>query len=90
MIYSFSPRYSFDLLATLSTPDVLAACANTAKAVFFTLLNQKVTYNQKHQPLFIKIGEWAMLWLHKGYSIPAIAGIIKKLTQQYVGSFRIV
>ena len=31
-----------------------------------------------------------MLQLHKGYSIPAIAGVTKKLTQQYVGPFRIL
>lgn len=31
-----------------------------------------------------------MLQLQKRYSIPAIAGITKKLTQQYIGPFRIV
>lgn len=32
----------------------------------------------------------ALLRLHKGYKIPATAGIITKLTQQYVGPFRVV
>ena len=49
-----------------------------------------MTYNRKHQTLFIKVGEWAMLRLHKRYSIPATTGVTKKLTQQYVGLFRIV
>ena len=31
-----------------------------------------------------------MLRLHKGYNIAAIAGITRKLTQQYIGPFRIV
>lgn len=31
-----------------------------------------------------------MIQLHKGYSIPASARIIKKLTQQYVGPFLIL
>ena len=31
-----------------------------------------------------------MLRLHKGYSFPSTAGVTKKLTQQYVGPFRIV
>ena len=52
--------------------------------------NQKTTYDRKHQPLFMKVGEWAMLRLHKGYNIPATAGVTRKLTQQYVGPFRIV
>lgn len=35
----------------------------------------------------MKVGEWAMLRLHKGYSIPSTLGVTKKLTQQYVGPF---
>lgn len=31
-----------------------------------------------------------MLKLYKGYSILSSIGVIKKLTQQYVGSFRIL
>lgn len=30
-----------------------------------------------------------MLRLHKGYSIPSSLGVTKKLTQQYVGPFRV-
>ena len=88
--YDFSPRRPLDLLTALPTPDALAAHTDAAKAVSFALLNQKVTYDWKHQPRFIKVREWAMLQLHKGYSIPATVGVTKKLTQQYVGPFRIV
>ena len=35
----------------------------------------------------MKVGDWVMLKLHKGYSIPSSAGITKKLTQQYIGPF---
>lgn len=31
-----------------------------------------------------------MLQLYKGYTIPAMTGVTKKLTQQYVGPFCIV
>ena len=31
-----------------------------------------------------------MLKLHKGYSIPSSVGVTRKLTQQYVGPFRIL
>lgn len=31
-----------------------------------------------------------MLRLHKSYTIPATAGVTKKLTQQHIGPFRIV
>lgn len=38
----------------------------------------------------MKLGEWAMLRLHKSYSIPSTLGVTKKLTQQYVGLFQII
>lgn len=38
----------------------------------------------------MKIGDWVMLKLYKGYSIPSSVGVTKKLTQQYVGPFQIV
>lgn len=88
--YGFFPHYPLDLLAALLIPDILAACADALGAISFALLNQKVIYDRKHQPLFMKIGEWAMVRLHKGYNIPAIARVIKKLTRQYVGPFHIV
>ena len=37
----------------------------------------------------MKVGNWAMLRLHRSYSIPSSAGVTKKLTQQYVGPFQI-
>ena len=55
--YSFFLCRPLDLLAALSTPDVLVACADATKAVSFALFNQKVTYKWKHKPLFMKIGE---------------------------------
>ncbi len=80
MAYGFSSRRPLDLLTALPTPNALAAYTDAAEAMSFALLNQKVTYDRKHQPLFMKVGEWAMLRLHKGYSIPATAGVTKKLT----------
>lgn len=88
--YNFSPRRPLDLLAAFSTSDALAIRADVSKAISLALLKQKVTYDQKHQPLFIKVGEWAILQLYKGYSIPATAGVTKKLILQYVNPFHIV
>ena len=90
LAYAFSPWRLLDLLAAVPTPDALFARADATKAISFALLNQKLAYDCRHQLLFMKVGEWALLWLHKGYSIPATAGVTKKLTQQYVGPFRIM
>lgn len=40
--------------------------------------------------MFLKVGDWALLRLHKGYSIPSTLGITTKLSQQYVGPFKVV
>ena len=90
LAYGFSSRRPLDLLAALPIPDALAARADATEAIFFALLNQKLTYDCRHQPLFMKVGKWALLRLHKGYSIPTTAGVTKKLTQQYVSPFCII
>lgn len=38
----------------------------------------------------MKVEEWTMLKLHKGYLIPSSIKVTKKLTQQYVGPFQII
>ena len=37
--------------------------------------------------MFIKVRDYTILRLHKGYFIPCFAGVTKKVTQQYVGPF---
>lgn len=85
--YNFFPQKLLDLFSPPKLPTTFQACANAANAISFTLANQKAHYNRKHQPLFLKVGNWAMLNLHKSYSILSSLGVIKKLTQQYVGPF---
>ena len=40
--------------------------------------------------MFLKVGDWALLRLHKGYSIPSTAKVTTKLAQQYVGPFKVI
>ena len=88
--YGFSPRKPLDLLSDPLLPSTLQARTDATDAISFALANQKAHYDRKHQPLFMKVGDWAMLRLHKDYSIPSSAGVTKKLTQQYVGPFHIL
>lgn len=66
------------------------ARTGAVNAISFALANHKEHYNRSHKPLFMKVGDWAMIKFHKGYSILLSVGVIKKLIQQYVGPFRIV
>ncbi len=88
--YGFSPRRPLDLSSAVTLPDTYVARTGAADAISFALANQQEHYDKSHQPLFMRVGDWAMLKLHKSYSIPSSVGITKKLTQQYVGPFQIV
>ncbi len=88
--YGFSSRRPLDLCSTVTRPDTYVAHTKATNAKSFALANHKEHYNRSHKPLFMKVGDWDMLKLHKGYSIPSSVGVTKKLTQQYVGPFQIV
>ena len=88
--YDFSPRRPLDLLSDPSLPNTFQARSDATDGISFALANQKAHYDRKYQLIFIKIGDLAMLKLHKGYSIPSSAGVTKKLTQQYVSPFQIL
>lgn len=87
--YDFLPRRLLDLILAMAVLNICVACIDTADAIFFAFFNQKEQYDKKHQSLFMKVGNWAMLRFYKNYSIPSLTGVIKKLTQQYVGPFQI-
>lgn len=88
--YSFFSYRPLDLLSPPGLPAVFQTRADVADAIFFVLTNQKAHYNRKHQPLFLKVEDWAMLRLYKGYSIPSSLGVTKKLIQQYVRPFQVL
>jgi hypothetical protein len=50
----------------------------------------KTHYDRRHSSLFLKIDEWTMLRLHHDYSISESKNMIKKISTQYVKSFKVV
>ena len=74
----------------MTRPNTYVACTKAIDIISFALANHKKHYDKSHQPLFMKVEDWALLKLHKGYSIPSSVGVTKKLTQQYVGPFQII
>lgn len=73
-------------LAT-TLPKIYVARIEAADAISFALTNYKEHYDKDHQLLFMKVGDWVMIKLYKGYIIPLSIGVMKKLTEQYVGPF---
>ena len=94
MAYGFTPVRPVDLgkeppVKSLSAAQRIAR-SDAADAIAFAQMNAKWQYDQKHKPLTMQIGDWALLRLHRGYNISSTARIGRKLSQQYVGPFRIV
>ena len=89
--YGFTPNRALDLIRPSGEkPNFLIARASAKDAIAFANANSKRHYDRRHHPMFLKVGDWALLRLHKGYSIPSTMKITTKLAQQYVGPFRIV
>ena len=70
--------------------DHFIAHVSAKEAVDFAQLANKFHYERQHQTMFLKVGDWALLRLHKGYKIPSTMGVTKKLTQQYVGPLKVL
>ena len=89
--YGFTPNRALDLVRPSGEkPNFLIARASAKDAIAFANTNAKLHYDRRHHPMFLKVGEWALLRLHKGYSIPSTIKITTKLAQQYVGPFRVI
>ena len=94
--YGFQPNTALDLLSKQAPVDIgvdrAGARIAAEDAISFAQMNFKFHYDRKHQPMFMKVGDYALIRLHKGYSIPAIqAGSLStKLARQYVGPFRVL
>ena len=90
MALGFTPNRSLDLLADNNATNTAIARIDARDAISFAQMNFKHHYDRVHQPMNLKVGDFAVLRLHKGYSIPSTVGVTKKLTQQYVGPFRVL
>ncbi|RKF57458.1 hypothetical protein GcC1_189022, partial [Golovinomyces cichoracearum] len=62
---------------------------DAADAIAFASMSMKKYYDDKHMPMFFSVGDFVMLRLHKGYTIPIAKLITKKLQQQLVGPFKV-
>ena len=64
--------------------------SEVADVIAFAQMVSKYYYDRKHQLLFMKTGDYALIKLHHGYNISAIEVLGKKLSQQYIGSFKVL
>jgi transposase InsO family protein len=87
VVYGFTPNFAVDLA---SAPEIspLEARVEASDALDFAAMNMKFHYDRKHTAMFLASGDWALLRLHRGYSIPSVHN--RKLDQQYAGPFKVL
>ena len=90
IVYGFTPNRVLDLVkpSSLAVIDPIVSRIEAKDALDFAAVTTKHHYDRSHQPLFLKVGDYALLRLHRGYSVPSITN--RKLGQQYVGPFQVV
>ena len=79
-----------DLEASSNLVPVAWIRQEVADAIAFSNIVSKHYYDQKHKAVRLLVGSWALLRLHRGYSIPSTADLGKKLSQQFVGPFKVL
>ena len=89
--YEFTSLKNIDLFTTKSKNlNVIAIQITVSDSIAMKQITFKNIYAQKHKAINLKIKNWALLQLHKGYRISLVIVLNFKLLQQYVESFEIV
>lgn len=81
VVLGFIPNQLLDLLSGSIKLNHKMAQIETKDAILFTQINYKYHYDRSHQLINLKVNNFALLYLHKGYLILSTLAITKKLTQ---------
>ena len=85
-LFAVDSRKSF---AEISFSAITRVRSEVIDAIAFAQMINKYYYDRKHQFLFMKIDDYALIKLHHDYNISTTEILDKKLSQQYIDSFKI-
>lgn len=88
--FGLTSNWLLDLLAGSIKVNHKIAQVEVKSVISFAQVNFKHYYDHSHQLINLKINNFALLYLHKRYSISLTLAITKKLIQQYVSFFRVL
>ena len=90
--YGFKVRDTTSMLSDLPAEDWdrlrLIMREEAENALGFAAVTAKIRYDKKHKPVDLKVGDYAYLRLHHGYTLPGVEN--RKLSQQRAGPFKII
>ena len=87
--YDFTSLQSLDLLKDTAVTSTLSRTM-IVDAIAMTQMYSKTIYDDNHTSLQMQIEDWTLLRLHKKYDISFTVVLERKLSEQYVESFRIL
>ena len=92
IIYGFRPNEPLMLLDTIFPTDVSserdAARVQAGDAISFAAMQAKHHYDRRHKAMFLKVGDFVNIRLHRGYVLPGLKQ--PKTSQQFVGPFKVL
>ncbi len=90
LLYELISNLSLNILVTDKTLNHNQLRKETQNAINWAQMINKIHYDRRHSSFFLKVNEWAMLRLHHEYFISDSKNMIKKISTQYVESFKVV
>jgi hypothetical protein len=91
LLYEVTSNMSLNISASgKSLLDLKQLRKKAQNAINWVQMQNKAHYDRKHSSLFLKIDEWALLRLHHEYFISSLKNMIKKISTQYIDSFKII
>jgi hypothetical protein len=90
LLYELTSNLSLNISITDKTLNHNQLRKETQNALNWAQMINKIHYDRRHSSLFLKVNEWAMLRLHHEYFISDSKNMIKKISTQYVESFKVV
>jgi len=71
VVLGFLPKLSLDLLNTYPEIDSINTRTEAKDVINFTNIGYKRHYDRNYTPIFIRVGDYVVLRLYKGYNIPS-------------------
>ncbi len=91
IVYEFSSLQSWNFLKNLiASDDMTRTRKKVIDAIIWTQMTMKHAYDRRHQSLNMKVKDFVLLRLHRGYNISITKILRKKLSDQYAESFKIL
>jgi hypothetical protein len=90
LLYEITSHLSLNIASEKTFDNHNLLRKDAQDAIDWAQMQNKAHYDRRHTSLFLKIDEWVLLRLHHDYFISSARNMTKKMSIQYVESFKVV